>query len=102
MNRRERVREATVTEIKQAAHGQLVAGGPTAISLRAIARDLGMTAAALYRYFPSLDALVEELCADCYDQLTESVTKARDSAPDPTFRSAGLASTSSRPMTPTA
>ena len=42
----------------------LVAGGPPAISLRAIARDMGMTAAALYRYFPSLDALVAELVED--------------------------------------
>lgn len=83
MNRRERVREATVAEIKQAAYEQLTEGGPAAISLRAIARDLGMTAAALYRYFPSLNALVEELCADCHDRLTAAVVAARDAETDP-------------------
>jgi AcrR family transcriptional regulator len=83
VNRRERVREATVQEIKQAAYSQLIAGGPASISLRAIARDLGMTAAALYRYFPGLDALVEELAADSYDRLTESIIKLRDAESEP-------------------
>jgi AcrR family transcriptional regulator len=83
MNRRERVREATVAEIKQAAYDQLLHGGPTSISLRAIGRDLGMTAAALYRYYPGLDALVEDVCADCYDRLTQAVVTARDAQTDP-------------------
>ena len=50
--------------------------GPTSISLRAIARELGMSAAALYRYFPSLEALVAEVCADVYDELRAAVTAA--------------------------
>jgi AcrR family transcriptional regulator len=87
-NRRERLRTATVAEIKEVARRQLVEGGPTAISLRAVARDMGLTAAALYRYFPSLDALVEELCADFYGELTQAVLAARDavSADDPAGR----------------
>lgn len=87
-SRRERLRTATVTEIKQVARRQLVAGGASAISLRAAARDMGMTAAALYRYFPSLEALVEELCADLYGELTAAVTKARETVPphDPVGR----------------
>ncbi len=47
-SRRERLRTATLNEIKQAARQLLVQGGPAAISLRAIARDMGLTAAALY------------------------------------------------------
>jgi len=48
--RRERLRTATVAEIKDGARHLLVTGGPQAISLRAIARDMGMTAPAIYRY----------------------------------------------------
>jgi AcrR family transcriptional regulator len=80
VSRRERLRAATLDEIKQTARRRLVADGPAAISLRAVARDLGLTAAALYRYFPSLDALVEELCADLYLELSEAIVAARDTA----------------------
>jgi AcrR family transcriptional regulator len=74
--RRERLREGTVADIKRTARELLVYGGPSAISLRAIARTLGMSAAALYRYFPSLEALVMELAGDLYDELREAVTAA--------------------------
>jgi AcrR family transcriptional regulator len=80
-SRRERLRTATVTEIKDAARRLLVAGGPSAISLRAIARDMGMTAPAIYRYFPSLDALVGRLTADLYDELRRAIEAARDECP---------------------
>ena len=83
--RRERLRSATVAEIKDLARRLLVAGGPHAISLRAIARDMGMTAPAIYRYFPSLDALVKELAEDLYDELREAVEAAR--GPDGRSRS---------------
>jgi AcrR family transcriptional regulator len=74
--RRERQRTATVNEIKQTARRLVVDAGPTAVSLRAIARELGMSAAALYRYFPNLDALVAELCADVFDEVRDAVTAA--------------------------
>jgi AcrR family transcriptional regulator len=79
-SRRERLRTATVAEIKDAARRLLVTGGPTAISLRAIARDMGMTAPAIYRYFPGLDALVGDLCFDLYAELTAAIEAARDRA----------------------
>src|SRR5947207_3667346 len=78
--RRERHRNATLKEIKQVARRLVVEGGPTAISLRAIARELGMSAAALYRYFPSLEALVADVCRDVYDELRATVTTAGDEA----------------------
>ncbi|MEV0728982.1 TetR/AcrR family transcriptional regulator [Polymorphospora sp. NPDC050346] len=78
--RRERLRTATVTEIKEGARRLLRAGGPPAISLRAIARDMGMTAPAIYRYFPSLDALTAALAGDLYDEVRTTVEAARDAA----------------------
>lgn len=83
MKRRERLREATKDEIRSVARTQLTEGGPTAISLRAIARDIGMTAAAIYRYYDSLEALTEDLCADRYEDLTAKVIAARDSQTEP-------------------
>ena len=56
-SRRDRRREETTTDIKTTARAQLAAGGPTAISLRAIARQLGMTPTAVHYYFPGREAL---------------------------------------------
>ena len=56
-SRRERVRAATVDEIKAVALRLLVEEGPEAMTLRAIAREMGMTAPGLYRYFPSHEDL---------------------------------------------
>ena len=78
--RRERLRTATVSEIKDAARRLLVTGGPQAISLRAIARDMGMTAPAIYRYFPGLDALVVALAGDLFEELRATVEAAREAA----------------------
>jgi len=82
------MRAATADEIKQAARRQLIADGPAAISIRAVAREVGLTPAALYRYFPSLEALIERLCADTYDELAEAIAAARDAVPgdDPAGR----------------
>ncbi|GAB3801449.1 TetR/AcrR family transcriptional regulator [Micromonospora zhanjiangensis] len=81
-NRRERLRSATVSEIKDGARRLLAGGGPQAVSLRAIARDMGMTAPAIYRYFPSLEALVGALAGDLFDEMRERVETARDAAGD--------------------
>src|SRR6476661_94588 len=81
--RRERLRTATVAEIKDLARRLLVSGGPTAISLRAIARDMGMTAPAIYRYFPSLDALVQEVVEDLYNEARLAIEAVRDAAAPP-------------------
>lgn len=83
LSRRDRVRAATVAEIKETARRILVADGPEGLSLRAIAREMGMTAPALYRYFPSREDLVTALIADLYDELVSAMTAARDAPPDP-------------------
>ncbi len=66
--RRERGRVDTDREIRQQARALLVSDGPQAVTLRAIARELGITAPALYRYYTSREDLVEHLRADvCAD-----------------------------------
>ena len=82
LNRRDRVRAATVSEIKETARRILVADGVEGLSLRAIAREMGMTAPALYRYFPSREDLVVHLIAELYDELADTMEAARD-ARDP-------------------
>jgi AcrR family transcriptional regulator len=79
--RRERVRAATVQEIKATARKLLVDEGPHAVTLRAIAREMGMTAPGLYRYFPSHEDLWEDLCHDTYSAIAEAIEVALESIP---------------------
>ncbi len=81
LGRRERVRAATVEEIKATARRLLVQDGPQGMTLRAIAREMGMTAPGLYRYFPSHEDLWEELCHDTYDDVAVEVERARQAVP---------------------
>ena len=81
--RRERLRAQTATEIKQVARQHLVAAGNVAgVQLRSVARDVGMTAPALYRYFPGLDELVLSMTVDLFDELIGEMEAARDSVED--------------------
>jgi AcrR family transcriptional regulator len=80
LNRRDRVRAATTEEIKQTARQLLVEQGPEAVSLRAIARQMGMTAPALYRYFDSHEKLIKHVIADIFTELTEDLHAAIESA----------------------
>jgi AcrR family transcriptional regulator len=69
-SRRDRLRAATKAEIIETARRLLVADGLAGVSLRAIGRDMGMTAPALYRYYDSLDSLLESLCAALFGECT--------------------------------
>ncbi|WP_157930571.1 TetR/AcrR family transcriptional regulator [Glycomyces xiaoerkulensis] len=80
-SRRERMRAETMTEIKASARGQLLEHGPSGISLRAVARDVGVSPAALYRYFDNLDALLTDLCCDFYDELVDASRAAMEVHP---------------------
>lgn len=77
---RQRRRAAAIREIVDAAERQIAEHGPHALSLRAVARDLGMTVQGLYHYFPNRDALVTALVAKAYDDLGDAVTAAVDAA----------------------
>jgi AcrR family transcriptional regulator len=74
--RRERVRAATIDEIKHAALDQIATDGAAALSIRGIARVIGMSPAGLYRYYDGLDALITELIADAYNDLADAVLAA--------------------------
>ena len=81
---RERGREELVAAILESARAQLAEVGPAALSLRAIARDLGLASSALYRYFPSRDALLTALIVEGYDALGEVAERAAAGAADGT------------------
>ncbi|OKI05394.1 TetR family transcriptional regulator [Streptomyces sp. CB02923] len=81
---RERRRAVAVREIVTAAEEHIDGHGPAALSLRAVARSLGMTVQALYHYFPSRDSLVTALITKAYDDLADAVGAAVDAAPDTT------------------
>jgi AcrR family transcriptional regulator len=76
LSRRDRVRAATTQEIIQTARRLLVEQGPTAVSLRAIAREMGMTAPALYRYFGSHEELLRYVVADIFTEVADHVRTA--------------------------
>lgn len=58
------------------AREQLRVGGPTALSVRAVARDLGMVSSAIYRYVRDRDDLLTRLIIDGYERLGEALETA--------------------------
>ncbi len=68
---RARARAEITEEIKQEARRQLAEQG-TALSLRAVARALGMASSAVYRYFASRDELLTALIVETYDTVGEA------------------------------
>jgi len=75
---RARVRAEIIAEIKAAARRHLETEGAN-LSLRAVARDMGMVSSALYRYFASRDELLTALIIDGYNALGDA-TEAADAA----------------------
>src|SRR5580693_9144815 len=73
---RERARAELTREIKEEARRQLAETGAQGLSLRAVARELGMVSSALYRYFPSRDDLLTALIIDAYNALGEQAEEA--------------------------
>src|ERR1700754_2465624 len=65
---------------KRVALTQLESGGPSAVAINAIARELGVSGPALYRYFRNRDALMTELVRDAYEDLAAALAGA-DSFP---------------------
>jgi AcrR family transcriptional regulator len=82
VSRRERARAATIEEIKATALGLMREGGTTDVRFTDIARLMGMTPPALYRYFADRDELLTALITDAYDALGERVAASRGEADD--------------------
>ncbi|PSJ30611.1 TetR family transcriptional regulator [Streptosporangium nondiastaticum] len=66
---RERYRVQVRAEIKERAWEQIATAGASALSLNAIAKQMGMSGPALYRYFASRDELITELIREAYQSL---------------------------------
>lgn len=79
-SRRERLREETSAELKRRALDQIRERGQAGLSLSAVARSMGMSGPAVYRYFASRDDLLAVLVAESYDDLADALESAAQSA----------------------
>ena len=73
---RARAREQTMRDIVRIGRAHLATEGAAALSLRAVARDLGIVSSAVYRYVASRDDLLTLLVVDGYDELGDAVDAA--------------------------
>ncbi len=80
--RKTEVNEATRQQIKATARELMAERGTAGLSLRAIARNMDITAPALYHYFGSLDDLITALVVDAFEGHAAYVRRARDAAAD--------------------
>lgn len=81
---RERYRAQVRTEIKERAWEQIATAGASALSLNAIAKQLGMSGPALYRYYAGRDELITELVKDAYRSLADTFRTASSAGADVT------------------
>ncbi|MEO3743817.1 TetR/AcrR family transcriptional regulator [Plantactinospora sp. B5E13] len=87
---RARVRAELIEEIKAVARRQLATDGGN-LSLRAVARELGMVSSAIYRYFPSRDSLLTALIVEAYQALGDAAEAADATRPRDDLRGRWLA-----------
>ena len=88
---RERVRAELIREITEIARRQLATEGAAGLSLRAVAREMGMVSSAIYRYFPSRDDLLTALIIDGYNAVGAAVEKAEAAWPPQDYAGRWLA-----------
>ncbi|MFE6844833.1 TetR/AcrR family transcriptional regulator [Streptomyces sp. NPDC057686] len=77
---RERYRQQVREEVKEKAWQQIAGSGASALSLNAIAKQMGMSGPALYRYFANRDELITELIRDAYRSLADAFIAVGDEA----------------------
>lgn len=80
---RARARAATLAEMKAVALRQVAESGPQALSLRAIAREIGIVPSGIYRYWAGRDELLTELIVDSYTDLADALEGAGGGAGGP-------------------
>ncbi|MEV4095944.1 TetR/AcrR family transcriptional regulator [Streptosporangium saharense] len=81
-SRRQRLRQATLEEIHTAARKLLVEQGSAAVTINAVARQVGMSGPALYHYYAGHDELVGAVTADFFRELVAAMEQARDARSD--------------------
>lgn len=79
--RRHRVREEALADAMRISRRLLVEEGPTAVTVRAVAREMGLTAPGLYRYYAGHRELVQALVSHLYDELATALAAARERQP---------------------
>ncbi|WP_033222829.1 TetR/AcrR family transcriptional regulator [Kitasatospora phosalacinea] len=79
---RERYRAQLRAEVKQHAWQQIAAAGAAGLSLNAIAKQMGVSGPALYRYFANRDELITELIRDAYRSLADAIRTTAASGAD--------------------
>jgi AcrR family transcriptional regulator len=81
MNRRDKIRASTQEEIKTIAIRQMSESGTAGLSLSAIARQMELSAPALYRYYTGRDDLITALVLDAYNALADALGAADATCP---------------------
>jgi AcrR family transcriptional regulator len=87
-----RERSETIAQIKAVARQQMTAHGTAGLSLRAIAREMGITAPAIYNYFPRLEDLITALIVDAFTALADAIQAAEKAVESPACGAKVLAS----------
>jgi AcrR family transcriptional regulator len=82
VGKRQDARDRIERRIIELGRAHLVTEGAAGLSLRAVARDLGMVSSAVYRYVASRDELLTLLLVDAYTELADEVERARETAGD--------------------
>jgi AcrR family transcriptional regulator len=90
LNAHQRARALVIADIVTEARRQLATQGASALSLRAVARELGMASSAMYRYVPSRDELLTILITQAYDALGEVTEAAAATGGDAVHRWRGV------------
>lgn len=82
---RARARARTIADIMRIGRRHLATDGASGLSLRAVARDLGVVSSAVYRYVESRDELLTLLLVDAYGELGDAVDAAVDALAEGDF-----------------
>ncbi|KAA0111568.1 TetR/AcrR family transcriptional regulator [Mycolicibacterium sp. P9-22] len=80
MGKRQQARDRTEAQIIEVGRRHLVTDGAAGLSLRAVAREIGLVSSAVYRYVASRDDLLTLLLVDAYTELADTVEAAAESA----------------------
>lgn len=88
---REVGRAQTTAAILVAARKQIAQHGGGGLSMRAVAREVGLVSSAVYRYFPTREALLTAMVVESYGNLAAALGRVGTRRPDQRWRALGRA-----------